>query len=69
MFADQLGQLVRLRAITVEGGIIAAHAAVVAVFAAEVRDFNHGADERLVSKNAAGNDDGSFMQLVLHATV
>jgi hypothetical protein len=62
MLDEQFGDFFMLRAVAGEGAIIAAHAAIAAIFAAEIRNFDHGAHENLLAKCFPGRVGRTFVQ-------
>jgi hypothetical protein len=59
---DELGDLLRDRAISGEFPIISPHAAVRAILAAEIGDFNHAANENFTAKPLSGGGVGSLVE-------
>ena len=62
MFDEQFGDLFILRAVAGEVAIIAAHATVAAIFAAEIRNFDHGAHENFFAKLTSCRGGSAFVQ-------
>jgi hypothetical protein len=50
------------RAVAGEGAIIAAHAAVAAIFAAEIRNFDHRAHENFFTELTSRRGGSAFVQ-------
>lgn len=59
---EKIGEFVEFGAIAIEIAIGAAHSAVMAVFAADVREFDNGADEDFAAEMFACGRGGAIVQ-------
>jgi len=58
----EFGEFVEFSAVTIQIAIGTAHSAVMAVFAAEIGEFDDGADENGVAKMGACSRGGAFVE-------
>ena len=62
MVEKEFGQLIKFSAITIQIAIGTAHSAIMAVFATEIGEFDHGAHENGVAKMGACGCGGAFVE-------
>jgi hypothetical protein len=65
MVNQQVREAVEIGAVTIERAVVPAHPAVGAVFPAEVRRFDYGADEDFVAKLSGGQFRRALMEICL----
>jgi hypothetical protein len=62
MIDEQFGKLLMLRAKAMERAVVASHAAISAVLAAEIGNLNHGPDEDALAETFASQGASPFVQ-------
>ena len=67
MMEKEFCQLIEFCAISIQIAIGTTHSAVVAILAAEIGEFDHGAHEDFVAKMGSGGGGGAFVERGLFA--